>query len=433
MGAPCAAPVQQLEALDAGRYAARRGAVFTGMAAFPYVLSPYLRPVLRDGVVLYDNGLTGALEMLSPTEDQVVRALWIASSAPLRFYELCAERGEETIRRAVAGLRRRLFVFRSREECDQIFDQLLDATLPETPFIDQIELTNRCPMRCGFCPRGVPGKLTRPTGTMSLELFERLLGQLHPEQRQYRAIELHHLGESLVLPQVDRYVSMATERRVPTELSVNPSLLTPDVASRLLDAGIRRLVLSLDGMDDETLTALRGPAAKYGLAERNIDALLELAAARDAPPEVVIQMLEFDRNREQRAAFRQRWGQLGLAFLQAYIKPLEGPDPDLGRVVSPQVSYLCSYPWRSVVVLWDGRVVPCCRDADAQLVLGDAAVQDLREIWHGTVAAALREALRRRTTTAGHLCFECRWSRRRFADSVAHRHPDHARENPLQW
>ena len=41
------------------------------------------------------------------------------------------------------------------------------------PFVDQIELTNRCPMRCGFCPRGVPGRMQRPLGFMDVALFER--------------------------------------------------------------------------------------------------------------------------------------------------------------------------------------------------------------------------------------------------------------------
>ena len=49
---------------------------------------------------------------------------------------------------------------------------------------------------------------------------------------RYRPLELHHLGESLLHPQVDEFVARASARGLPTELSVNPSLLTPTRALR---------------------------------------------------------------------------------------------------------------------------------------------------------------------------------------------------------
>lgn len=407
--------------------------VSRAMAPLPFVLSPYLRPVLRDGLVMYDNGLNGELVLPSPLEDELVRALWLPVTAEARFQALCEQHGVEPVERALGRLRSTWMLFRSREECEQLYDELLDAGLPDVPFVDQIELTNRCPMRCGFCPRGIPGRLTRPRGVMALELYTELLGQLHPAQASYRPIELHHLGESLGHPDVARFVELATSAGVPTELSVNPSLLEPPLARALLEARIYRLVLSLDGMDDETSQAARGPAASYTSAERNIEALLELARQRRPAPKVVIQMLELHCNRHQRDAFLQRWGRSQLPFVTAYVKPLEGPDPDLGVETSRPAVYLCSYPWRSVVVLWDGRVVPCCRDADAQLVLGDLREQTLRQIWHGERAQALRAALRSRSVRPGALCAECRWSRQRFADALVQRHPDRAAPNPLQW
>jgi len=403
------------------------------MATFPYVLSPYLRSVLRDGMVMYDNGITGELVLPSPLEDEVIRALWMPPNAEIRFVHLCEQRGTDAVLQAVGRLVRDRMVFSSAEQCEDLFDEVLDRGLPDTPFIDQIELTNRCPMTCGFCPRGVVGKLSRPEGDMSLELYARLLVQMHPEQARYRFVELHHLGESLLHPEVARFVELATEQGIPSEMSVNPSLLRPPLGRGLLRAGIRRLVLSLDGMSDEVSTALRGPAARYGAAERNIDALIEAAAERERPPQIVIQMLTLERNRDERERFLQRWSLPRVPFVTAYLKPLEGPDPDLGREVGRQQIYLCSYPWRSVVVLCDGRVVPCCRDADADLVLGDLREQSLREIWHGPRAQALRKCLRRHGPPEGHLCHRCRWSRRRFADAIVRRHPDHAQENPLQW
>jgi radical SAM protein with 4Fe4S-binding SPASM domain len=46
--------------------------------------------------------------------------------------------------------------------------------------------------------------------------------------------------------------------------------------------------------------------------------------------------------------------------------------------------------WESVVIAWDGRVVPCCYDFDASVTLGDLKKQSLREIWNGEAYVAMR-------------------------------------------
>ncbi len=401
--------------------------------SFSIYLSPYLRPFREGEATVYDNGLTGAVERLAPLEDEVVRALWDARDAGPLLEALAAAHGEAALVAAVEALADKMMVFRDRAECELAFDALLDAGMPEVPFLDQVELTNRCPFRCGFCPRGVPGKMERSIGFMDLALFERLLDQLHPRQALYRPLELHHLGESLLHPRIDRFVAAAAARGLPTEMSLNPALLTPELGQSLLAAGLRRIVVSLDGMDNETSIAIRGPAARYDRSERHLDALLEAVAAMPNPPMVVIQMIDLHRNKHQRGAFLERWGKTGLPAVHAVIKDLDGPDPDLGKPTGRPLIYLCSYPWRSVVVLWDGRVVPCCRDDDAKLVLGDLNTETLAQIWRGPKALELRRQHRTGDIPVGHLCHGCDWQRERFAGAMAARHPDQAQPNPYQW
>lgn len=404
----------------------------------PFVISRYLRPFLDgQGERVLDNGVTGQRERLSPLELLIVEALWDDGAAPERLSAVVAAHGQAAVQPAILSLYERAVIFESHAAADALLDQLLDARCPSVPFLDQIELTNRCPMRCGFCPRGVPGKMSRPTGFMELALFRRLLEQLPDGQAAYRPLELHHLGESLLHPQVADFVAAATARGLPTEMSVNPSLLTPELGRRLLDAGLRRLVISLDGLDDPTLVRIRGPAARYTRAEPNLQALLDEVAARgEAAPQIVIQMIELHANRDQREAFLARWGTTGLKTVSAYIKALDGPDPEAAETGPAQgepLRYLCSYPFRSVVVLWDGRVVPCCRDDDGRLILGDLNRQTLGEIWHGPVARELRRRHRRDELPPGHLCSGCAWSRQSFAAAHPSRHPEAARRAPLQW
>jgi len=55
--------------------------------------------------------------------------------------------------------------------------------------------------------------------------------------------------------------------------------------------------------------------------------------------------------------------------------------------------YTCSWPWSTLVLLCDGRVVCGCADPYAKRVLGDARTHSLGEIWTGPTASALRRDL----------------------------------------
>ena len=401
--------------------------------SFPLALSRYLRPYLDGEELVVDNGVTGRKERLAGLERDVVIALWDRDSAGAKVARLVETRGQGPVFDTLTQLSNKAMVFPDDEAGELLFDQLLEGSCPSRPFVDQIELTNHCPMRCRFCPRGTEGAMTRPRGFMDLDLFRRLLAQLHPNQASYRPLELHHLGESLLHPQVVEFVRAAREAGLRTEMSVNPALLTPALGQGLLEAGLSRLVVSLDGMDEETLRDLRGPAARFSKAVNHLETLLDKVAQMKTPPRIVIQMLDLQRNQHQHDAFLERWNRRGLPTVTAYIKDLDGVDPDLGAPSSRPLVHLCTYPWKSVVVLWDGRVVPCCRDADAQAVLGDLSQKSLAEIWRGREVASLRHHHRRSTIPEDHLCHDCAWLRGSYAATMEQRHPAQARPDPLSW
>jgi radical SAM protein with 4Fe4S-binding SPASM domain len=57
---------------------------------------------------------------------------------------------------------------------------------------------------------------------------------------------------------------------------------------------------------------------------------------------------------------------------------------------SPPEIDSCGSVFDVMVVLWDGRVVSCCFDPEAENVLGDATKSTLAEIWNGEAARDLR-------------------------------------------
>ena len=53
----------------------------------------------------------------------------------------------------------------------------------------------------------------------------------------------------------------------------------------------------------------------------------------------------------------------------------------------------CTWVWNSIMVNWDGSVVPCCRDPHGHHVLGNAFETPLREIWNAKPATDFRRQI----------------------------------------
>jgi hypothetical protein len=66
--------------------------------------------------------------------------------------------------------------------------------------------------------------------------------------------------------------------------------------------------------------------------------------------------------------------------------------------------FTCSWPWSTLVLLCDGRVVCGCADPYAKRVLGDARTQTLEAIWTGPAIARLRAELNAGGST---FCGDC--------------------------
>jgi radical SAM protein with 4Fe4S-binding SPASM domain len=53
----------------------------------------------------------------------------------------------------------------------------------------------------------------------------------------------------------------------------------------------------------------------------------------------------------------------------------------------------CLRLWLNPVVTWDGKVVPCCFDKDAEEIMGDLNENTFRTIWNGEKYKIFRDSV----------------------------------------
>jgi cyclic pyranopterin phosphate synthase len=146
----------------------------------------------------------------------------------------------------------------------------------------RISVTDRCNFRCVYCmPKEVYGREYRFLERRELLSFEeiaRLAGvfvQLGVNKLRITG------GEPLVRRDLERLIAMLAELDVDLTLTTNGSLL-PAKAQALANAGLRRITVSLDALDDPTFRALNDVDFSVERVLEGIDA----AAAAGLPVKV---------------------------------------------------------------------------------------------------------------------------------------------------
>jgi GTP 3',8-cyclase len=120
----------------------------------------------------------------------------------------------------------------------------------------RISVTARCTFRCVYCmPKEVFGNDYRFLDRKELLTFE----EIERVARVFVGLGVNKLrltgGEPLVRKDVDRLIALLAPLGAELTLTTNASLLAPKAAT-LAAAGLNRVTVSLDSLDDETFRAM---------------------------------------------------------------------------------------------------------------------------------------------------------------------------------
>ena len=274
------------------------------------------------------------------------------------------------------------------------------------PYTLTIEPTNRCNLFCPECPSG-NGEMVRPLGSMPLEHFERIVDELRGETFY---LQLFFQGEPFINKHLVAMIAAARARRMYTAISTNAHFLTRAAADALLGAGLDRLIISIDGMSEETYQEYRvgGTLAKV---REGLSALRDARAAhpRGGRMEVILQFLVTRQNEHEIPALRTLAKEYdavaALKTIQVYS--LEGAERFLpaderyrrytieNGVLRPKsaLANRCARLWERSVVTWDGEVVPCCFDKNAEYPLGSLAEDSFKDVWESPAYSDFRKGI----------------------------------------
>lgn len=275
------------------------------------------------------------------------------------------------------------------------------------PISLSIEPTTACNLRCPECPSGLRS-FTRPTGKLERDLLQKVLNDV---KTHCTYINFYFQGEPYLHPHFFELVRMADDAGIYTATSTNAHFLDDRRAKRTVESGLDRLIISIDGTEQNTYESYRKEGDLSKVIEGTKQVVKWKRALKSRTPHLIFQFLVVKPNEHQIADVKRLGKSLGVDEVR--FKTAQVYDYENGNDLIPTIDKYARYKkgsngkwqvknpldnhcwrmWSGAVITWDGKVVPCCFDKDAQHVMGNASEISFRQIWNDDRYKAFRAAV----------------------------------------
>lgn len=270
----------------------------------------------------------------------------------------------------------------------------------EFPLHLDIEITNRCNLKCTFCDK-LPLLSKDRIGDMSFDLYKRIID----EGKKYDlcSVKLSYRGEPLLHPMICEMVAYAKKHGVlDIYFNTNGMLLNEERVLKLIDAGLDRVSVSIEGTDPVKFERER-KGASFDKILRNIERILELRQKAGAGhPKVRVQTVA-----------------LPYVDLDDYVRfwqarsdevaAVDQKDTEKRKTDLIDTEWACPQLWQRMTIEWDGTIIPCNNDDYHKLSPGNVKEISIYECWHHPIVRRAREFHMQGKSHFVNACNGCPW------------------------
>lgn len=245
-----------------------------------------------------------------------------------------------------------------------------------------IETILSCNAKCEMCYHNIKNL----HGIMTMKLFRKIIDDCKRNKIDY--ITMNVYGEPLLDPNFIERVKYLRKHGMSYRFSTNGSLMTKEKSIELIElGGLREVIFSVMGYDKKVYKKMMG--LDKDNTYKNILDFISL----NKETSVMISIVKTNINKDDIKDFVKFWR--GQDVDRVRISDLwdrvgEKDITEIGELneLHRKGSWLspCRQVWEKVYIYYDGRVSPCCNDADLrELIIGNINNQTLKEIYGGKI------------------------------------------------
>lgn len=263
-----------------------------------------------------------------------------------------------------------------------------------TPFTIQVFPVYGCNLACSYCLHSIPKKdrgYVSDATVMNYELYQKCIDDLSHFPEKIKMLRFAGTGEPLLHKDIAKMVEYAAEKEVAASIDIvtNGLLLTPALSKDLVNAGLTRMRISVQGIHAENYKQ----ATKTKDFFKNFLYNLEFLYKNKREVKIYIKVIDCALQDGEEEAFLDMFGNMcdfiAIEHLIPAISQIDYTKISKGNVeiltqngVKPQETEICPQPFYFMQINPDGKIVPCCA-METTYVIGDANIESLSAIWNG--------------------------------------------------
>jgi MoaA/NifB/PqqE/SkfB family radical SAM enzyme len=244
------------------------------------------------------------------------------------------------------------------------------------PAFLSIEPTNVCNLKCLECPTGMGVSIT-PKGFADLNFTK----QIANNSEYILSVNLYFQGEPFLHKQLCDIIKQFSEKSVFSILSTNAHFFNVEIVNKILDSGLNKIIVSVDGYNSETYKEYR-VGGSFDKVVSGIKLLADTKQQRKQFfPIIEMQTLLLKTTENNISEIKQLSKSLSvdkLVFKTAQFYDFENISKLMpteknsrykisennGLQIKNKMPNYCWRAWSGRVVTWNGNIIPCCFDKD---------------------------------------------------------------------
>lgn len=296
--------------------------------------------------------------------------------------------------------------------------KLADVIPLKTPYIVQIFPVYGCNFKCNYCIHSVPknqrGFITNEY-FIDYELYKKCIDDLCRFPQKLKMLRFAGTGEPLMHNDIAKMVRYAKEKNVADSIDIvtNGSLLTEELTKELVEAGLSRIRISIQGLSSSKYASITGQNIDF----QNLKDRINYFYKNKGNTEIYIKIIDCALEPGEEELFLNIFGDMCDVIAIEHLLPavkhidyesiydIKDKNITQNGAILNEVE-VCPQPFYFMQINPNGDVVPCC-SMETAYVVGNAKDVDLNKLWNGDRYNLFREKQLLKQKNSYSTCRDC--------------------------
>ena len=311
----------------------------------------------------------------------------------------------------------------------------LEEMVPlKTPISCHVDVSSLCNYKCSFCfqadTKGMK-EVGLKRGFMDLEMFKTIVDQFSEFPDKIKKLKIGNHGEPTMHPRLPEMIKYARNSQTADiiEMFTNGSKLTPKLNSELVQSGLQRINISLEGLSNERYLQVAGVKQDFLEIVKGVKDLFR--QKQEAGSDLIIYVKVADQTHSLKGDTKEMYflseseknyfyetfsAHCDEIFVEKIVPQWPETQADKQNEITETGMYgqkisdwkeVCPFVFMYLHFNCDGTVSPCTLDWPRKVTIGNVKVQSVKQIWDGIQLRELQVAMLMKKRKCVTFCGSC--------------------------